>query len=372
MMHASEWRSATLQWWPTTLQWWPTSQRTDIVPFLIIAGIALAAFLLFQAIKYIRGPSAKKAITGAFSTMAFRRAARAAGLGDEDAAFIETYAKRSGISNPEYLFRNEDKLDSFFKSVFSKLERESDSESVTEANKARLFAIRELIDAARSDRDVVTSTQELARRTPLSFVTPRDENYPSLVLAVEPGGLAVEPARDEYGEIKRFVPLTKLTFFFYTRNQQGFRFTTRVKGYAKVDGKPAMVIGHSNSVIALPSRQHARRDMNAPCRFSRVDMISDGAKKAASYTAVAGKTAYPGVLVDVSAGGCSIRTAAPLSPGDYLKIEFASNNRMHAIYGQVLRFARIGTRGGTMHIRFVKGSRKTLNDIMAFVYDYAD
>ncbi|MFQ3547761.1 MAG: PilZ domain-containing protein, partial [Termitinemataceae bacterium] len=79
-----------------------------------------------------------------------------------------------------------------------------------------------------------------------------------------------------------------------------------------------------------------------------------------------------GTILDISAGGCAIKSAAALSAGSYLKIEFDDEqDKSHAALGRVIRTNKTGTIGGIMHIQFVKIPRKTLNAINAMVYEYS-
>jgi hypothetical protein len=82
------------------------------------------------------------------------------------------------------------------------------------------------------------------------------------------------------------------------------------------------------------------------------------------------KHAYSGAIVDISIGGCSIRSAANIPPGARVKIEFSigKSPRM-AVLGKVLRVNRKGTEG-TMHTKFIKIPRRTHNAINALVFKY--
>ncbi len=161
----------------------------------------------------------------------------------------------------------------------------------------------------------VRSTRQLGRGAPLTFIAPGEESYPSIILAVEPGGLAVEPVSDSYGEALRFRRGTKLTCYFYAKSHQGYQFATRVAGWEKFGGKDAMVLAHSDAVSALPARRHARRETKAPCTFYRVAVTAaNPAERRRAGQRGAAKVEnipYPGTIVDISAGGLGIQTANP-------------------------------------------------------------
>jgi hypothetical protein len=72
--------------------------------------------------------------------------------------------------------------------------------------------------------------------------------------------------------------------------------------------------------------------------------------------------------MDISIGGCSIRTSANIQSGARIKIEFTHGTSMAAL-GQVLRVNR-GGMYATIHVKFIKMPRSTQNSINAMVFEY--
>jgi Predicted glycosyltransferase len=332
----------------------------------IFMGLAFAALVILVLIMN-RGGGPRRS---SFNKAAFRRAARGAGLPEEEVRFLEEYGRALGLTNPDFVFRNPQKLDAFFKDSYRQIEKSSDSEADADERKARLFAARERLTAASSAGGAVRSTRQLGRGTPLTFIAPGEESYPSVVAAVEPSGLAVEPVTDSYGEPLRFKRGTKLTCYFYAKGHEGYQFTTRVTGWEKLGLKEAMVLSHSDAVTALPARRHARREMKASCTFYRV-AVSGGKGKGKSAAKVE-SSPYPGTIVDISAGGLAIQTSAPLAMGEFVKIAFSTGGGQQAAFAKVIRMNRAKTIGGVMHVQFVKISRQSLNAILSYVYGYSD
>lgn len=342
---------------------------------LAVIAVIVVAALIYRGLKGESGRSSgskPERSSASFSKGAFRRVARGAGLGDEEVRFLEEYAKALGLTNPEFVFRNQPKLDAFFKEVFRFIEKNSDSETAAEDRKAKLFAARERLTHQHSLGVPISSSRQLGRNTPLTFIAPGEESYPSVIVAVEPGGLAIEPARDPYGEAIRFKRNAKLTVFFYAQGHQGYQFPSRVVGWEQIGTKETMIIAHSDEVAPLPARQHARKEMRAPCSFYRVSVSLKKAKGGKDQsTARVENLAYSGTIVDISAGGIGIQSSSPLQEGEFIKIEFDSNGGSHAAFCKVLRMSR--TRGGgMMHAQFVRISRRALNAILSYVYGYAD
>jgi hypothetical protein len=341
-------------------------------------GVALVLLIVFAAIKNRGGSSGR---SSSFNKSAFRKAARAAGLPEEELRSLEEYGRALGLSNPEFVFRNPQKLDAFFQDAYRQIDKISDSETDAEDRKAMLFAARERLTHARALGGAVRSTRQLGRGAPLTFIAPGQESYPSVILAVEPSGLAVEPVADSYGEALRFKRGTKFTCFFYAKGHEGYQFATRVVGWERIGGKEAMVLAHSEAGSALPASRHARREMKAPCTFYRVAVTAGkaGAGKAGGpargqqkNSAKVENLPYPGTIVDISAGGLAIQCANPLQAGEFIKITFSAGGGSHAAFAKILRMNKAKSIGGVMHAQFVKISRQGLNAILSYVYGYAD
>jgi c-di-GMP-binding flagellar brake protein YcgR len=336
---------------------------------LIIFGAVILALIVFAAIRSRGKPSGA---SSSFNKASFRRAARSSGLVEEEVRFLEEYGRAAGITNPDFVFRNPPKLDAFFKDAYRRIEKSAESEVDAEERKARLFAARESLTHASAQGGNVRSTRQLGRGAPLTFIAPGEESYPSVILAVEPGGIAVEPVSDSYGEALRFRRGTKLSCYFYAKGHQGYQFSTRVIGWEKIGGKDAMVLAHSESVSPLPARRYARRVMKAPCTFYRVAVSAGTVKGKEKSKAKVENIPYPGTIVDISAGGLGIQSANPLAAGEFVKIVFNTGGGAQSAFGKILRMNKAKTIGGVMHLQFVKISRQGLNAVLSYVYGYAD
>ncbi len=359
---------------PSSLWVQQASQGESGVLWFIVgfAVLILIVVLIQRGLKAGSGGSGGSKLNkaAAFSKTGFRRAARSNGLGDDETRFLETYGRALGVANPEFVFRNQTRLDTFFKDVYRYIEKNSESEVDAEEQKARLFAARERLTQRNALGQPVRSTRQLGRNMPLTFIAPGEESYPSVIDAVEPGGIAVEPVHDPYGETIRFRKGTKLTCYFYTQAHQGYQFLARVVGWERIGNKEVMVLSHSDAVSALPARRNARREMHEGCTFYHVVVRSSTARGKAQSTARVENLPYPGTIVDISAGGVGIQSANALAAGEFLKIEFGQDG--HAAFGKVVRMNKLRNVGGIMHIQFVKISRRTLNTILSQVYGYSD
>lgn len=334
----------------------------------IAIGVIILAIVVFVVLRSLlsRGGGS------GFNKTAFRRAARGAGLAEEEVRALEEYGKDIGVTDPEQTFRSPQKADAFFQEAYRRIDRIADSEADAEERKSTLFSARERLNHSNAAGGIIKSTRQLGRGSPLTFIAPGEESYPSVVLAIEPGGILVEAVTDSYGEAIRFKRGTKLTCFFYAKGHEGYQFGTHVVGWEKLGDKNAMLLAHSEAVSALPARRHARRVMKAPCTFYRLAVTASEAKGKRRSTAKVENLPYPGTIVDISAGGLGIQCANPLATGEYVKIAFNPGGGPQAAFAKVIRMNKARSIGGVMHVQFVKISRQSLNAILSFVYGYGD
>jgi c-di-GMP-binding flagellar brake protein YcgR len=306
------------------------------------------------------------------SSWQFRRFARNYGLDADQTEFLEHYARSYGVSDAGFLFQNTKALDKLLKKAYDEIEGSSDSEEIIEGRKRIVFGIRERMELVKSQGKVVRSTRELSDGQAIGLLSEDNENYPSRVVAVGPSGIIATVPTDALGTEMRFKKGSKAKVVFYAKNGQGYSFMTKVMGYEARRSGSVMQISHSDHVQMLPSRKHKRRELNSSCYFYyvSVETVREGRKE--RKKAVVDKRRIMGTIIDISAGGCSIKTANPLSQGEYLKIEFDTNRGTANVLGKVVRVNKGGGIGGIMHVQFARSSLKTLNDIRSYVYGYAE
>ncbi|MBN1242996.1 MAG: PilZ domain-containing protein [Spirochaetales bacterium] len=359
-----------------TRYWKESDPKSTLIGLAVLGGIVLLVLLssIFSGRRQSAsgsGVRSRSAGGSRFSHGDFRRAARNLGIVDEHASFLERYARELDVADSAALFRTRERLDGFFKDVYRRIDKHEESEQVAENEKATLFAIREYLTVRSTHGAPVRSSRQIQGKTTLSFILPDQSSHPSVLRSNEPGGLAVEPVLDSLGSPKRIRRGTRMTVFFYPKPRQGYSFRTKVTGYEVLGGRLAMILKHSDSVSALPARRHQRRELRAPCLFRRVAVELAGSGKHAARNVRVERMAWPGTVVDVSAGGLSLQSANPIETGNYVKIEFDPGNGQLAVFGSVVRMNRVRG-GGVMHIRFVKISRKAVNELLSFVYGYSD
>ena len=130
---------------------------------LIVIAAAVVILILFAVVRNRGGSSGRGP---SFDKNAFRKAARSVGLPEEEVRFLEEFGRALSLSNPEFVFRNPQKLDAFFKDAYRQIEKSADSEADADERKARLFAARERLTHASAHGRERPEHEELGRGTP--------------------------------------------------------------------------------------------------------------------------------------------------------------------------------------------------------------
>jgi hypothetical protein len=227
-----------------------------------------------------------------------------------------------------------------------------------------LFAVRNIIDA-NFRGSTATSSRQIPEKVP-AMLTIDGVNYPVQVISTKGDTLAVDNPKRAAGSLLHPARGSKAILAFYTKTTKGLLIDTRVMGTAEVNDVPVLQLAHSGQVKRLSARRFRRRQVIIDTGFYFVSTDSKTKKLAVEPKRYAGK------ILDISIGGCSIKTVSTLNSGQRIKVEFLNNDEtIIAALGEVLRITRTGV-NAAVHIKFTKVPRRSLNSINAMVYEYSE
>jgi hypothetical protein len=212
----------------------------------------------------------------------------------------------------------------------------------------------------------LSSTRQLKDDTSLSIGYGKDRLNVN-VISAKGDTLAVETPKNILGSQIKIPKGQRVSVMFFTRTNKGFSFESRVTGFSTLHGRPTMLLAHSGHLKFLSQRRYRRKHAVIPC-FLHVVFVEGSGKK---QRLVVDKRRMNGSINDISVGGCSMKTNAPVNVGARLKIEFSQEDNDIAALGQVLRTNRTGI-NTIIHIKFIRITQKSMNLINAFVYEYID
>ena len=343
----------------------------QVLIFLGVLIAIIAILVFFNSLK--SKPAGKKgrsvsasqsASSGLFSSFALRRFAKSIGLDSDQTKMFTFVLKADNALEPEKSVSNPVLLDRHFRKAYRIIEQSSGSDEDVQNKLSLLFSTRNVLE--NTPIGGLASSHKLKDTTQLIISSDKEKHEVS-ILSNRTDALAVESPLNALGSIKKMDKGTKITVMFFSKNNKSYIFETRVIGYSTVHGQKALLLAHSNQIKLLAQRRFRRRATAFQCSVFLVNVEGKGKNQ----KLVVDKRALSGNITDISMGGCSIKMKAPVPVGAKIKIEFSNGINNLAALGQVLRTNRMGMIS-ILHIRFLKVSRKSMNQINAFVYEYVN
>ena len=344
---------------------------------IIVVGAIIVFSVLFHIVRNgintSMGGSSKTrtAVTPRkFSAFTFYRIASAYGLDRDQSRLLEYVFRNDSVNDPERVMKNPALLDRHFKRAYRTIEKNSETEEDAQQRLVKLFSLRNIIEAAPASDD--PSSEKLAENTPAVLICDK-ESYPVKVISSRGQIVLTEIPRNALGTPIRLTKGMRVTLSFFTKSSKGFSFDGHVIGVQDTEHGPALQISHTGKVKPLVKRKYRRRQTTVRCDFFLVFLENSATGKGKAPKLVVDNKKFTGSVLDISIGGCSIKTAAPIQVGSRLKITIEySDDYIINVLGQVLRTNRSGPSGNIMHIKFLKVPRRAFNSISAMVFGYDD
>jgi c-di-GMP-binding flagellar brake protein YcgR len=343
-----------------------SSNSKGAAPFFIVFGILVAAGIIAAFARKKRSPVAKTKKRG-FSILAFNKIARFCGLDRHEKKLLNFVFQVSGVKDIEAAVQKPNLLDRYFKQTYNVIMRTTEDEYKLNEQLSDLFALRNVLDSAALGASI-TSTKQIEGDTPVMVSTER-KNYHSKVLMVNNEHITISCPENNLGTMIRIAGGTKVTVSFLIKINQGVSFTAKIPEARQTALGLAMAFPHTNKLKRLARRNYRRKQSPMDCFFFivNVEQIDNGKTKKTKLTL--DKRRIKATMLDISAGGCSIKSPVILAPGNKLKILLPYSDNTIICLGQVLRVNRDGMRI-TLHIKFIKVPQKSRNAINALVFDF--
>jgi c-di-GMP-binding flagellar brake protein YcgR len=305
-----------------------------------------------------------------FRKGAFKKECRKMGLADTHISFLLDLIKQNDIQNGYKLLENGRQLDMLLRQSLAELEAIDIPEERKEARRLMIYHIKQIIERnSRVKRgDTNTRTLRVGQEVVLDIENGRFEskvsaNLKDAVLVYAPSNAA--------GRMVNIPRWTKLNVQFWRNEGDMYSFSTKVMGTKTIKGIPVLLLQHSKHVRALQRRRYRRKEVGRPAYFTSVSIVATGTGKNRTRQAVVNsKRNALGTLLEVSTGGCSIKTNFPLKRGELIRVQFETERRNPVIaFGKVKSTEKTRPVGSVMHIQFTRLSRKNINKINSYVYD---
>jgi hypothetical protein len=348
---------------------WKQTNPRDVVIFFIGLTCVIIFLVILNSVKKRTASSVSGSGTGRrFSGLAFRRLANSIGLDRDQTKMLEFVLKNDNVTDPRRAIDSVNLLDRAFKRAYRAIERSAGTENEAQEKFSLLFSTRNALESTLGGEGI-SSTRQVAENA-AAVISIGNDNYPVRVISSKGENLVVENPQNALGTPVRLPRGGKVNLSFFTKSSKGFSFESRILGVADSADGPVLQLVHSSQIRRLSQRRFRRRQTAIASSFYYVYVEETGRKKEKKM--VVDKRRLTGNIMDISIGGCSIKTNVSVPSGQRLKIEFVYEGSANiAVLGQVLRTNRTGM-NTIMHVKFLKVPRRSLNAINALVFEYAD
>jgi c-di-GMP-binding flagellar brake protein YcgR len=356
-------------------QFLPAPKTSSIVYVLIIAGIVLVLLAVGGLLAYRRSHYRDPEQRRRFRASEFRRTAASMGLGQQHIEYLEYLVRVCKVKQPFMVFTNAGLLDDVLrKGIYSLQQDASVKQEDKEQRTALMFQIKQLIER-NARKGIGISSSHFLRVGQGVVIDPEGGGqYQSRVMSNMRDMLALAAPKNEAGTVLRWQRGTRLKLSFWREADAGYSFESKVLAYDSLKGAPCLLVQHSKTLRRAQQRRFRRTALNRPCFFFPVHIVEEQqGRKTVRRAMVQTNRRVLGHVQDISAGGCAISTMYPLPAGSLCKAEFEIGRQDRiTVFGKIKRVRGLGQhRGGVMHLMFTTLSRKHLNQIYSYVYDYA-
>lgn len=355
--------------------WSKGTEGTHAEFFFVGVGIIVMVLIILNLVKskikttdVVGSKSAINSRPRQYSSFTLHRITAELGLNREQTKMLDYVLKSGGVTDPARLLNSPSLLDRHFKRTYRLIERNSASEEELNERLSVLFSTRNIIEsnAGGANERTAASTREVPSNA-TAVLTVGKVNYPVRVVSSRGESLMVEHPATNSGNLIHFTKGSPASLAVFTKSSKGFSVETRILGSGNTAEGPVLQLAHSNKIRKLSSRRFRRRQTLIATGFYFVYPPEDKNQKM-----TIDKRRFSGNIMDISIGGCSIKTSTPVNSGQKIKVEFTrDDNSTIAALGEVLRTNRTGI-NTIMHVKFLKVPRRSLNSINAMVYEYTD
>jgi hypothetical protein len=307
-----------------------------------------------------------------FSGFTLRSIARSYDLTKEQSKMLEYVFTKDGVSKPREVLADVSITDKHFKRAYQSIARKSGrgvDDNIIQKELYQLFSTRNAIEAAPVSLHHA-SAPEIGYGTE-AVLSVNGKTYPLKVDTVRGEVIMVECPVDPLGQPLKFQKGTRADLNYFNNMNHGFLQQCRILDVVITPKKPPilqlLVQGRPKTLFKRKSR---RRQVNISCEFWVATITKTGSGSRAQTTMTVGNRNFVGEILDISPGGCSIRTRGLLKPGLRLKISLEDKKKNAVVLGQVLRINRGSSITSFVHVKFIKASLRALNVINAVVYRY--
>jgi len=283
----------------------------------------------------------------------------------QEALLLWNICFRQKARNIYYMWNDEEYLDGLLREEFLRLRQKNAESDIFE-----VFKLKSRLERIERMQHSIPSSHNIPEGETLTLPATGGRFYTFKIRKNDQDSLILEVPKNLEGTEFCPKPLDKIVMTYMTKRGTQYVLSSRVIRFQHGSGGvPEMVINHSNAVSMQNRRQWKRINIGNKCVFSAVE---EKTGKRGEITYAPKENKYEGILADVSAGGCMIKTQLPIKRDQklWIKISLPEREEFEA-YGLIVSAQKNNeTNEFALHISFIEIDEKDRNDIFAFVYNY--
>ncbi len=354
--------------------------QADETTVYITLGI-IGGFILILIIGSIAGGKSSgsaagntKAISPRAGKKKFKKIAKRLGLTPMQTKLLEDIAEKYRVSSPFNFIASPNVFNTTMKKAVQEYDNGAYAPAVKENYKMMLFSIKQKLDRNSGTGKKIGTSRQLTSGKQISITTSTGERYTSQIVTNLKDSLCVSIPEQPDGSKLRLNKWEPLTVSLWEKGDRGYTFASKVMGYTTMKNASCMMLQHSNSIAFSKQRYFPRKELGRPCYFYKISIATVGKGKAAVKKAVLNDTKGKlGTVVEISAGGCSIRAANYLNKGELLKIDIGFEKKQSlSVLGKIVNLRKEGPGNAVMHVQFTKMTKNNMNSINSYVYGIAE
>ena len=277
--------------------------------------------------------------------------------------------RRPGVPNILYLVHDEKNLDNLFREYYAELAETGDEQLIS-----TFFALKLKFERAQAAAAAINSSKSIPNGTILTYITPDLRRYIFPLLKNAAEGLYLQIPHALSLPTGKPMALTKVKLLFTLPSGVNYEMNTRILRYQTgFSGLAEMVVTHSTDIKAHTERHAKRYTINQKIVFSAVKITAQKTETGENIQYEPLEHRYPGMMIDISGGGCKLVSKLPIKKDQHIWLEFQVTDEQveHAI-GLIVKTNRNPYANEfNLHIKFIKISQDAQNRILARVYEYA-
>ncbi|MDR1933276.1 MAG: PilZ domain-containing protein [Spirochaetales bacterium] len=338
--------------------------------FILIVILAIVAVVTLWIVLVGARVSPKP---GTYSKGSFRKRAKKLKLTKPQIKLLEIVIAEMKFANPVRVLESPATLDKLLRQAMIRMEEQDIPAEEKELRKSVIYEIKQAIEANSSQGKIISSTLILPintevkiraadGKTCVSYITSNMQNMLGMEM---PGALNKEGAYPwPKGE--------ELSVMFIRGGTDVYAYKTKVLGYKNVRGVLSVFTEHGRNLKQVQKRHAKRKKIGRPAVLYMVNIVETKVKRKPVRQAVVNKArSLLGSMQDISAGGCAIMAQNVVPKGSLVQVDFETmRGKPVTVYGKVRGLTPNPPRRKIIHVQFTNVSRKNMNAIRDFVYEY--